>query len=1180
MIKLMCLPNTTNIFSTNSITILVILYLTFTTLPALAACPYTPIISDPILEPWRWRNFPELQGRIIECMTEAKDSSIWFGLNNGVARYDGVNWSYYTPKDGIVGRHVTALYAARDGSVYAGTEVGISRFVNGRWRPFFPLFRNLTFKVHQIRQFTDGSIWAGMAGGAVCVKGDSVTIYSIKSVLHQILQIRSSVTVIELPILTREKSFTVFDVYQDQSGAIWFLSSTGSYIRGKSQVIRYEYKYNRPEDPKSWTMFIDIDGVEAGYDSRMIQRQDSVIWTICRSSHKGVNQFDGKKWKNFSLHAIGGNDRNYSIFETQDGSLWIACQGKLCRYKDKTWRVYQYPDVMIPSSSYQLLQTRDGTLWIAGRNGEVNSVDYRNNCWLTFDGLHFQCETPDGLKWFLSEKGNVVSFDGTHWQEYDRQDGLIDTPVALVTSINGMLWAAGSHQRTAAVAYYNNGRWKRFLHHTLSWTIDHRSIFAAADSSVWFGASSDPFLDQGYQGGMVRYQSLGSDRITYRHIKPPQVHKNAIGIAQSKDGVLWFGGEVITCFDGLNYFQVPSLSHLKYQVIDNLYSTKNGHVWASDLEGGLFHYNGETWKKYLEKDGIASNMITCLSSGGDERVWAATPKGVSRFDGSAWVSLALPSGIAINKECGTIRHTSDGHVWINLTYGEWYKRALLGSDLKSLKFNFKTIRYMLDTRPPETEIVVSQEKVSHPGNVIISWSGRDGWNATAKDRLYYSSRIDNGLWSPFSKETTHIFFRLKPGYHLFEVRARDQDLNIDPTPAQLRFSVIPPIWRQTWFITLMAVLLSIIVYLEVRVIRRDIKLRREARYRSVIEDQSELICRFLPNGTLTFVNLSFWRFFGSDRDTMLGQNLKEFIPKDEIDVIWQHLGELTAAKPTVNHDRFVPLQNGAYQWQQWIYRAIYDKRGHFVEYQAVGHDITERVLSEKRLKEFNKRLRSLSKYLKQVKEEEATRISREIHDQLGQLLTGLSMNLYWADEWTKGTDEALEERIQKMIYIVDQAIETVHGISQKLRPKVLDDLGLTAAVEWQLDEFQKLTGIKVEAALDLETTDIIHDAAIDIFRVVQEALTNITRHAQASHVDVYLSREDSRLVLKISDNGKGITKKEIIKSNAFGILSMQERIYEWGGNMDIKGRKGKGTTIIVHIPIENIVSAEEVNDPR
>ncbi len=242
-------------------------------------------------------------------------------------------------------------------------------------------------------------------------------------------------------------------------------------------------------------------------------------------------------------------------------------------------------------------------------------------------------------------------------------------------------------------------------------------------------------------------------------------------------------------------------------------------------------------------------------------------------------------------------------------------------------------------------------------------------------------------------------------------------------------------------------------------------------------------------------------------------------------------------------------------------------------------DINERKQAEERLRTSHEQLRSLSAHLESVREEERTRMAREIHDELGQILTALKIDLSWLTKRFAKGQESLLEKTESMYELVDTAIQTVQRIAAELRPGVLDDLGLTAAIEWQAGEFEKLTEIKYEFSSNPKDIVLDQDRSTAIFRIFQETLTNVVRHANATKVKVSLKEEVGKIVLSIRDNGKGIGKKQISDPKAFGLVGMRERARFWGGEVKISSTLGKGTTVAVSIPLTNgrNVDAENID---
>lgn len=237
-------------------------------------------------------------------------------------------------------------------------------------------------------------------------------------------------------------------------------------------------------------------------------------------------------------------------------------------------------------------------------------------------------------------------------------------------------------------------------------------------------------------------------------------------------------------------------------------------------------------------------------------------------------------------------------------------------------------------------------------------------------------------------------------------------------------------------------------------------------------------------------------------------------------------------------------------------------------YQTTKLEIEERKQMEEELRVSREQLINFSRYLQSAREEERMSIAREIHDELGQALTALKMDLSWMDKRLPEEQEALHEKTGAMSELISTTIKAVRRISTQLRPGVLDDLGLIAAIEWQTKEFQERTGIKCK--FDTEVEDIVpdRDLATAVFRILQETLTNIARHANATEVRVSLRQKAGNLVLRVADNGVGIKEAQITAPGSFGLIGIRERARYKGGNVEISGVQGEGTTVTVSVPLD------------
>jgi signal transduction histidine kinase len=215
-------------------------------------------------------------------------------------------------------------------------------------------------------------------------------------------------------------------------------------------------------------------------------------------------------------------------------------------------------------------------------------------------------------------------------------------------------------------------------------------------------------------------------------------------------------------------------------------------------------------------------------------------------------------------------------------------------------------------------------------------------------------------------------------------------------------------------------------------------------------------------------------------------------------------------------------------------------------------------------------LQALTAHLQVVREDERASLARELHDEFGQNLTTMRIDLARLDRHLRiaqPVDVArLQERITTMARMVDRLIETTQTVCAALRPGILNALGLNAAIEWQIEECEKRTGLRCVASLPADDIEMEPDRALALFRIVQEALTNVARHAQATRVDVSLERIEAMLMLEIRDNGQGFTPTQRLGTKALGMLGMRERAVALQGTLDIVTAPGKGTSIRVRMP--------------
>ncbi len=348
----------------------------------------------------------------------------------------------------------------------------------------------------------------------------------------------------------------------------------------------------------------------------------------------------------------------------------------------------------------------------------------------------------------------------------------------------------------------------------------------------------------------------------------------------------------------------------------------------------------------------------------------------------------------------------------------------------------------------------------------------------------------------------------------------------------------------------------------------------EERFRLLVEGvQDYAIFMLDPAGRVTSWNAGAERMLGYRSQEILGAPLARFstAPDNRRGKPEQNL-ELAKLQGRAEDEGWRVRKDGSRFQANVIITALRDDQGRLLGFAQVTRDITGLKQAEKELKDSREQLRALAAYLQSVREEERTRIAREVHDELGQALTGLKMDLAWLDKKFVEAGHlpslrAARQKTRHMPEVVDDIISAVRKIATELRPGVLDDLGLEAAIEWQMHDFEKRTGIKCEFVSNLKDIRFSQDRATAVFRIFQETLTNVARHANATRVNIKLEASRGKLVLEVQDDGIGVTARDLSGAKSLGLLGMRERAVMLDGEVTIVGRRGKGTTVGLRIPL-------------
>lgn len=773
--------------------------------------PYRPQLANPVLESWRRTDFPEFDTIRISCLAKGKEGGMWMGIGNKAVFYDGYKSIEFIPDSATI----HSLVFEKDNNLLATTSKGIFRYKEGEFRKI------LNFRFNSQRNFitdSNGAVWIGSDFGILRITTQSVfclnqegyfEIAANGSVINTLKQETGNDYHLNS---VKEIKFPVYNLTINEQQELWM--TIGQQDKNLGTI-----KLNELNGTSVKWKFLKIPGIGTGSVSGICEANNSVYVTSSDINIMLARYLvKADKWESINMKAIGGDNVQSSILKTPDGTLWIGGHSKLYALKESGWKVYQYPDVVLPLSYIELTQDQEENLFAFGNDGSLLKIDLSAKKFCTWLGLNFQCNSADGKYWFTTNTGEVVECD-QNMQKFTRHsssDGLMDMAMTMHFSANSGLWAAGSHNGKAAIARFRNGKWENTLFPELYLGIAYNGICELGDSALAFPVNG--LLELGntrYHGGFVSYNYKQSAWKAFTREKVPQ---RIPSMGQTSDGRLWFSGSDFNVYDG-NASQKVDLQVKANSWTDDVRISSTDQIWVAQGGTGLFYNDGKKWTRYTTFNGLASNMVTNIYIENDSAVYIASDKGISFYDGKQFIRQIIHPELNIQRERGHLRKSDNGALWINQATREWYLYDFKNTVEDPLVF--KTTMYQKENHPPKTNIEFSNHEISSSGNIIITYNGTDYWNQTPSEKIQFSYRLNGKEWSLFSEDKSTAFLDLNSGNYTLEVRSRDLDGNIEAQPAKIFFSILPPVYLRVWFIITILTFLGIIVWLLIRLYARN-----------------------------------------------------------------------------------------------------------------------------------------------------------------------------------------------------------------------------------------------------------------------------------------------------------------------------------------------------------------------
>jgi signal transduction histidine kinase len=812
------------------------------------------------------------------------------------------------------------------------------------------------------------------------------------------------------------------------------------------------------------------------------------------------------------------------VLFSANGDLWVCTERGLflCRLSSERWTKWSTGPPGRASMVNNIIQTRDGSFWFG-----------------TADGICMR--SPNGQNHFIREIHGVV----------------LGSITAVTEDVNGDVWI-GSGSTFRGAFRWNGKRWQHvgvaegltaqgrtapFIH----------KIVLTRSKELWFCAmaASSERLEE--EPGAFRYVKGVFQRVSR---KDGLLDNRLYSVAEDRNGALWFGSRtgVSSVYRGeWKTWKSAEKFNGDYRVYAIAVDSSN-NIWVGRQHNGLSCIDtAGRVINYAIDDGLVGNSVWDLQVDSVGLLWIGTREGVGCYDGARWMSFDVHTGLP------------NSEIWPILVKN---RRVYIGTEGAGVAV------LSLDHLNDNPHRVKLETPLVEDKRVTLSWEVNAYWADVPATQIETRYRIEGGKWSSWSTARLAVFKGLDPGTYRFMVEPRQTSKQGVPEVRMISFTIPPPLYLRP-MVAMPITILGLLVLALAGVVWD-----RKRRYdQSIRDSEARLRAQYRSNPVPTFT----WKREGND---FLLADVNDaaivFTNGQEVKWIGRKLNDLLANRPEVIEMIYRCFRERSVLREEFRMALLTARREAdlSVTYSYVQpdmvlthvEDVTERKRSEAKIRESREQLRALASRLESVREEERTQLSREIHDELGQLMTGLKMDLAWirkrSTDYGEHSVAPMQERIQQMNTLLDQSIQTVRKIAGQLRPALLDELGLVAAMEWQSREWQTRTGIDCHYDVLTDEPQFSRERATELFRIFQELLTNVARHAGASKVTVTLYQADSEVCLEVHDNGRGIRDEEINRPVSLGILGMKERAARIGGRIAIAGEPGKGTNVRVSIPIQ------------
>jgi PAS domain S-box-containing protein len=1140
---------------------------------------------------------------------------MWFGTFEGLNRYDGKSVKVFRndPDDphSLSGNWIRGLYADHTGTLWIGTwGNGINQF--DRETEQFIHYRHdsdnpqslSSDAIRTTYEDRSGTLWFGTTGGLNKFNRETK---QFTRYLHE-------------PDNPNSLGNNIIEaVYEDSAGVLW-IGTNGGLDRFDPATERFVHYRNNPDDPHS----LSHNGVRS-----IIEDKSGMLWV---GTYGGINKFDHETGQFIRYQHDPADPSSlshnsvYMVYEDHAGMLWFGTWGGGLNQFDRnteTFTRYQYNPAdrysLGNDNVYQIYEDQAGMFWIATDGGGVNILDFGGKSFrhyrpipgdpnsLSHNAVRAIYEDRAGDLWIGTNSGGLDKFD-LQTEKFTNYQHDPDDPDSLR---NNSVWVIHEdHMRNLWLGGLGSGLNKfekdieKFTHYQHDAANPHSlssnnvwAIHEDRTGTLWFGT---------WGSGLNKFDSDTVQFTRYQHdpVDPSSlIHNRVTIIYEDRAGFLWIG-----TVGGLDRFEPETGIFTHYQhdpansnslgnnSVGSIHEDRRGRFWIGTWGGGLdkFDREHEQFIHYTIKDGLPSNMVFGILEDNQENLWLSTSRGLSRFNPQTetFRNYDVSDGLQSNSflAVNAYHKSHSGELFFGGTNGF---NAFYPEQIKSNPHIPPVVitNFQLANKPVSIgEDSVLQKSILETDNLVLSYRDRvfsfefAVLNYRAPEQNRYKYRMDGleNAWNEVDRTRRFATYtNLDPGDYVFRVIGANNDGIWNEEGASIRITVTPPWWETMWFrISMVVVTIALLVggfrwrvhgivarrrELEIQVQTMTRAKQMQAERDRILEVSQDLISISGMDGYFKYLNPAWEKNLGYTDEELLTRKFLDFVHPDDRAKTMREIESLAAGRQTVDFENRYTHKDGSIRHLSWMATPLPDEERVY----AVARDITERKQIEVSLQTSRKKAEALAASLISSQEAGSARLARELHDDIIQRLAFLKIEVDKLEMKNPSLPEPAGDKLRQIARDIGVLSSDIHMISRRLHPISLEILGLVRSIETECQNFTRLHEIPVIMDLDSTVQHPSNEISLGAYRILQEGLRNIVRHAKATGVHVTLSPKNDILHLLIKDNGIGFNPASDGVEAGLGIASMTERARLLQGSLSIESRPGKGTAIELAVPLES-----------